>query len=189
MTGRPARTMLVPMTPCHHAQLAALVGGPVAEETLQLLETASQGDHDVAQALVAAGLALGELARHGDWWRWAPATSPAARLRDLIEARADALAEAQLSALETLTRPLAEPVTAIRRIRLERAPGVLLTPREQDILGLLCEGLTAVAMARRLGLSPRTVTKHQQRLYRKLGTSDRLATVLRAQRLGMATMP
>ncbi len=60
-----------------------------------------------------------------------------------------------------------------------------LTGREQEILVLLSEGLTAQAIARRLGLSPRTVAKYQQRIYRKFGTSDRLTTVLRAQRLGL----
>jgi DNA-binding NarL/FixJ family response regulator len=60
-----------------------------------------------------------------------------------------------------------------------------LTRREQEILVVLSEGLTAQAIARRLGLSPRTVAKYQQRIYRKFGTSDRLTTVLRAQRLGL----
>lgn len=60
-----------------------------------------------------------------------------------------------------------------------------LTRREQEILVLLSDGLTAQAIARRLGLSPRTVAKYQQRIYRKFGTSDRLITVLRAQRLGL----
>lgn len=60
-----------------------------------------------------------------------------------------------------------------------------LTRREQQILVLLSEGLTAQAIGRRLDLSPRTVAKYQQRIYRKFGTSDRLTTVLRAQRLGL----
>ncbi|WP_219471623.1 helix-turn-helix transcriptional regulator [Nonomuraea rhizosphaerae] len=60
-----------------------------------------------------------------------------------------------------------------------------LTQREVVVLGLLAEGLTAHAIARRLAISPRTVTKHQQNLYRKLRTRDRLATVLVAQRLGL----
>ncbi|GIJ45974.1 hypothetical protein Val02_28600 [Virgisporangium aliadipatigenens] len=60
-----------------------------------------------------------------------------------------------------------------------------LTPREREVLGLLGEGLTAAAIAHRLGVSRRTVTKHQEKLYRKMGTADRLGTVLLAQRLGM----
>ncbi|MBB4691639.1 helix-turn-helix domain-containing protein [Paractinoplanes abujensis] len=58
-----------------------------------------------------------------------------------------------------------------------------LTPREHAILELLAQGFTARAMARRLGVAPATVSKHLQNVYRKLGTSDRLVTVLTAQRL------
>lgn len=60
-----------------------------------------------------------------------------------------------------------------------------LTQRELTVLGLLAEGLTADAIARRLDISPRTVHRHLQHLYRKLGTTDRLATVLRAKAVGL----
>ncbi|MGA4802611.1 response regulator transcription factor [Streptomyces lavendulocolor] len=60
-----------------------------------------------------------------------------------------------------------------------------LTPRETAVLHTLAEGLPATAMARRLGVSVRTVHKHLQNLYRKLGTADRLGTVLRAQEAGL----
>jgi DNA-binding NarL/FixJ family response regulator len=52
---------------------------------------------------------------------------------------------------------------------------------------MLSEGLPAAAMARRLGISVRTVHKHLENLYRKLGTADRLGAVLRAQRAGLLT--
>jgi ATP/maltotriose-dependent transcriptional regulator MalT len=60
-----------------------------------------------------------------------------------------------------------------------------LTQRETTVLAVLAEGLTADAIARRLDISPRTVHRHLQHLYRKLGTTDRLATVLRAKTLGL----
>ncbi|MFI0404554.1 response regulator transcription factor [Actinomadura sp. 3N508] len=60
-----------------------------------------------------------------------------------------------------------------------------LTPRETTVLLLLAEALTADAIARRLGISTRTVHKHTENLYRKLGTRDRLSTVLQAQRHGL----
>ncbi|MFF6869530.1 LuxR C-terminal-related transcriptional regulator [Streptomyces sp. NPDC012450] len=59
------------------------------------------------------------------------------------------------------------------------------TPRELNVLHLLAAGLSADSMARRLGISPRTVHKHLQALYRKLGAVDRLDAVLRAQRAGL----
>ncbi|MFJ9323925.1 response regulator transcription factor [Streptomyces globisporus] len=39
----------------------------------------------------------------------------------------------------------------------------------------------------RLGISPRTVHKHLNALYRKLGAADRLSAVLRAQDPGLLT--
>lgn len=62
-----------------------------------------------------------------------------------------------------------------------------LTERQQEVLELLSDGLTMQAIAHRLGLSPRTVGKHLERVYRRLGTSDRLMTVMRAQREGLLT--
>lgn len=63
--------------------------------------------------------------------------------------------------------------------------GYRLTPRELSVLRLLAEALTAAAIARRLGISTGTVHKHLAQLYRKLGTADRLATVLRAREAGL----
>lgn len=65
----------------------------------------------------------------------------------------------------------------------ETAPA--LTPRERVVLELLARGSTAEGVAARLAISPRTVHKHQEHLYRKLGACDRLSAVLAAQRLGM----
>ncbi|MET1071457.1 MAG: LuxR C-terminal-related transcriptional regulator [Umezawaea sp.] len=70
-------------------------------------------------------------------------------------------------------------------VRLVDTGGHRLTQREFTVLQLLAEGLTADAIARRLDISPRTVHRHLQHLYRKLDTTDRLATVLRAKSLGL----
>jgi DNA-binding CsgD family transcriptional regulator len=64
-----------------------------------------------------------------------------------------------------------------------------LTHREVTVLGQLAEGGTAETIARRLDISPRTVHRHLQHIYRKLGTTDRLGTVLRAQALGLLPPP
>ncbi len=60
-----------------------------------------------------------------------------------------------------------------------------LTPRELTVLGLLVEGLTAGAIGRRLAIGERTVQKHLEHTYTKLGVQDRLSAVLRAQHLGL----
>jgi DNA-binding CsgD family transcriptional regulator len=67
----------------------------------------------------------------------------------------------------------------------EVATSMHLTPRELAVLGELADGLTAAAIGRKLLITERTVHKHLERLYTKLGVGDRLAAVLRAQRLGL----
>jgi len=63
--------------------------------------------------------------------------------------------------------------------------GEMLTNREIDVLALLAERLTDKEIAERLMLSPVTVKKHTQRIYRKLGVDNRRAAVAQARRLGL----
>jgi DNA-binding NarL/FixJ family response regulator len=69
------------------------------------------------------------------------------------------------------------------------ATDVHLTPRELAVLVLVADGLTAAAAARRLVVAERTVHKHLERVYAKLGVSDRVSAVLRAHRLGVLPEP
>jgi DNA-binding NarL/FixJ family response regulator len=55
-----------------------------------------------------------------------------------------------------------------------------LTPREEDVLGLLVDGLTLPQIAERLGRSPATVRTHANRLYRKLDVANRSDAVMAA---------
>jgi len=50
-----------------------------------------------------------------------------------------------------------------------------LTPREIEVLGLVAQGLTNPQVAQRLFLSSRTVQRHLNSVYRKLGVSSRTA--------------
>ncbi|MFE5541249.1 response regulator [Streptomyces sp. NPDC056519] len=63
--------------------------------------------------------------------------------------------------------------------------GPLLTERERQVLKLFAEGLSIPAVASRLFLAPSTVKSHAQRLYTKLGVSDRAAAVAEAMRRGL----
>lgn len=60
-----------------------------------------------------------------------------------------------------------------------------LSCSETAVLSLLARGYTALRMARILGVSPRTVHKHLEHAYRKLGVSDRLMAVQVAVELGL----
>jgi DNA-binding CsgD family transcriptional regulator len=54
-----------------------------------------------------------------------------------------------------------------------------LTERETQILRLVAEGRTNASIARSLEVSPRTIAKHLEHIYRKLGVSSRAAAVSR----------
>jgi DNA-binding NarL/FixJ family response regulator len=60
-----------------------------------------------------------------------------------------------------------------------------LTRREREVLELLSEGSTTSSIARRLGISPRTVEAHAGKLYRKLGVRTRVQAVARGVQLGL----
>lgn len=75
-------------------------------------------------------------------------------------------------------------VAALPALR-PRPGSACLTTRELAVLGLLDEGLTAAAIARRLQISVRTVHKHLERIYAKLEVPDRLSAVLAARRIGV----
>jgi two-component system, NarL family, nitrate/nitrite response regulator NarL len=61
----------------------------------------------------------------------------------------------------------------------------LLTPREDEILRLTANGMSAPDIARQLHLGTTTVKTHLQRVYEKLGVSDRAAAVAEAMRRGI----
>ncbi|MGZ5400023.1 MAG: alpha/beta fold hydrolase [Nocardioides sp.] len=72
----------------------------------------------------------------------------------------------------------------------DRAPGpsavdptTLLSPRELDVLGLAAEGADNDAIAARLHLSVRTVERHLQNIYAKLGLQGRTARAAAVARL------
>ena len=102
-------------------------------------------------------------------------------------------ADAQLA---TLVRPALAALVRQYRV-LEDVPewqydcarGTGLTDREFAVLKLLGAGFTAQAIARRLNTSPRTVHKHLEHLYRKLGVRDRLMAVQRARDAGLLATP
>ena len=57
-----------------------------------------------------------------------------------------------------------------------------LTPREQEILSLMSEGLPNKAIASRLSISERTVTTHVANIYSKLHVNNRVSAIQEAMR-------
>jgi DNA-binding CsgD family transcriptional regulator len=78
-------------------------------------------------------------------------------------------------------RALEKDPTALSDERLERWR---LTPREREMLRWLAFGKTDRDIALLAGVSVRTVHKHLQRIYAKLGVETRTAAVMRALRSG-----
>lgn len=74
---------------------------------------------------------------------------------------------------------LRSPDTATARQMAE------LTPREREILTLICEGLDDRTIAERLSLSKNTVRNHVAGMYRKIGVNRRSAAIAWARERGL----
>jgi DNA-binding CsgD family transcriptional regulator len=62
---------------------------------------------------------------------------------------------------------------------------IALTPREQDILKLLCEGFSDRAIAEQLVLSVGTVKWYNKQIFAKLSVNNRVQATLAANKLGL----
>jgi DNA-binding NarL/FixJ family response regulator len=60
----------------------------------------------------------------------------------------------------------------------------LLTPREEQVVALVADGLTNRAVASELGLSEHTIKKYLLRIFDKVGISSRVELVLYAMSHG-----
>jgi DNA-binding NarL/FixJ family response regulator len=68
------------------------------------------------------------------------------------------------------------------RARGAAADRGLLTPREREVLGLVGEGLANREIARRLGITERTVKHHLTNVFQTIGVTDRVHAALWARR-------
>jgi DNA-binding NarL/FixJ family response regulator len=60
-----------------------------------------------------------------------------------------------------------------------------VSPREREVLALLLEGLPNKLIARRLGISEKTVKTHLTSVFRQIGVADRVQAILWADRHGV----
>lgn len=69
---------------------------------------------------------------------------------------------------------------------VDRRDDAGLTPREIEVLTLIAAGMTSLEAARKLGLSPHTVTSYIKILYQKLNVQSRAEATLVAVERGLA---
>jgi two-component system, NarL family, nitrate/nitrite response regulator NarL len=103
------------------------------------------------------------------------------------DARRDEIVDAVLTVARggTVVPPeLAAGLAQQIRLRADsQAP--VLSERERQVLTAFARGLSIPQVAAELYISPSTVKTHTQRLYEKLGVSDRAAAVAEAMRRGL----
>ena len=99
-------------------------------------------------------------------------------------AGAEAVAEAILEAANggsPMSPSVASRVVSLLAKLMKPTPQkVALSPREQELLSLMVEGLTAKEIAERLGVSIHTTGTHTKNLFNKLEVHSRAAAVARA---------
>ena len=71
--------------------------------------------------------------------------------------------------------------------RAERRPAEDLTEREREVLGLVADGMPNKLIARRLGISERTVKGHLTHIFQRIGVTDRTQAALWASRHRLGT--
>jgi two-component system nitrate/nitrite response regulator NarL len=90
----------------------------------------------------------------------------------------------RIGAGETVLSPAVQ-TALVSGVQARREPATVLSPREHDVLRGLARGLTGPQIASELHVSPSTVKTHLQRLYERLGVSDRAAAVAEGMRRGL----
>ncbi len=88
----------------------------------------------------------------------------------------------------TAERPVIRTFPGLESARAQAqpaAPAAHLTPRQTEVLSLLCEGLPNKLICRRLNISTGTVKVHISSILRELGVASRLQAVVSARRGGL----
>lgn len=80
----------------------------------------------------------------------------------------------------------ADDGTILLAVRPGTSPAALgLTPRQYDVLRAVADGATAAIAARRLGISPHTLTTHLRDAYAALGVTGRVAALEALRKHGL----
>lgn len=173
-----------------NARLHAVVGpaqGPAAESGRPTSDTlwraAAAAWHDTVNAF-DFGYRY-EVARSR--YRWAEALLGTGEREAAEVEAAQALSEAE----DMGAKPLADAVRALARRARLYPPGVrrttasTLTEREEEVLGLVAQGLSNRQIGERLFISTKTVSVHVSNVLAKLGASGRAEAVSLAHQRGL----
>ena len=99
----------------------------------------------------------------------------------------DALVEAVRSANAGLAPLDPRAGRALLNRQRERQIRAELSQREREVLELVTQGLANKQIARRLGISERTVKAHLTNIFQRIGVTDRTQAALWAERNGLGT--
>ena len=209
MSAPRIRVLLADDHPVVRRGLAELLG---AADDIDVVGAATDGDEAVAQAMETAPdvvlmdismpnldgvAATRRLLRERPEARVVMLTSFSERERilDALDAGAigyllkDAEPDELLRGVRAAARgesPLApKAARAVLAAREERRPGDELTGREREVLILVGEGLPNKLIARRMGISEKTVKTHLTSVFQRIGVSDRTQAALWARRNGL----
>ena len=80
-----------------------------------------------------------------------------------------------------------DPRAARSLLDAQSAPDPLdgISPREREVLALLLDGMPNKLIARRLGISEKTVKSHLTSIFRQIGVTDRVQAILWVERHGL----
>jgi LuxR family maltose regulon positive regulatory protein len=135
------------------------------------------GESDAADSALAACLALAEPADYVQLFVEAGRPLRPLLARAAVDGCHADYAGRLLAALDRALGP-ASPAKSVSLVEP-------LTPRETEVLQLICAGLSNRAIAERLVVSLSTVKKHSGNVYGKLGVNSRTQAIIRAQELNL----
>jgi DNA-binding NarL/FixJ family response regulator len=99
-----------------------------------------------------------------------------------------AAVEAAMADTSWFTRIIIDKLNALRQLKrtMPRTSDLdILSDREREVLGLICEGRSDAQMGTMLNLSQNTVRNHIASLYRKIGVNRRSAAIIWARERGI----
>ena len=141
---------------------------------------------DAAGRTIGCLLSAERMVLHGECctlWLFQDITARRSSELDLVDAIETVMKDASW-----FSRSVIDKLATLRNPRgaSEHKAPVELSPREREVLGLICEGMDDRAISDRLSLSGNTVRNHVASIYGKIGVNRRAAAIAWARERGLA---